>query len=557
MKEYAQTLKKWLKLAQPNKLLFFVDFLLVVLSQVIIYVIVPIFTAKVTVAITNSAFTATILFLGLVLVSYFLKDIFWHLNYTLYIPLHKSIYKRISNIFITKMLKAKNTNFDRVSKERIINTVHTDVNTIADFADRITTACGRIFAVVISLIIIFQTNTFACLIVLIADVLDFVLMVFFQKKRQFWVKKIREVHDVQYEKFTEIIDKREAIQDLGQEKRITKEYNEIIDTYISRQKKKIFWDSMIANGYECFYQVLIFLATILCVLFVSKGSLELAAYFTVAAYISNGITNTKDLYNSTTYFNDTEVAMQRVNSILDFVDRAEVSVGKNNFKDIMGSISFNNVCYKKDDEGNPSLKNVSILLREKETTLLIGSKSCGKRTIFNMLRRTIKPTSGDLLIDGVSILDYNAKTYRNIFGYVSTQPVFFKGSIIKNLTIQEKNRKLAIEICKELGIYNYIQSLPKKFNTNIVDLPFDKLYILGLARAIISGSQVLVIYEFPTNLSDKERDNIKKLLKSMQGTRTIVIFSAKEYCTDISDKIVYIEGGEVKNVVYNEKADII
>ena len=115
------------------------------------------------------------------------------------------------------------------------------------------------------------------------------------------------------------------------------------------------------------------------------------------------------------------------------------------------------------------------------------------------------------------------------------------------------------QTCRELGIYNYIMGLQKKFNTDISTIPYDKLYLIGLARAILTGSQVLAIYEFPDALTEKEKKNIKQILHAMQGTRTILIFSAKDYCQDISDKIITIEKGEITNISYtqNNKADII
>ena len=170
-----------------------------------------------------------------------------------------------------------------------------------------------------------------------------------------------------------------------------------------------------------------------------------------------------------------------------------------------------------------------------------------------MLRRNIKPIKGEILIDGVNLYDFTKASHRDNFSYVTTKPTFFKGSIIKNLTVYEKNRKIVYEICRELGIYNYIESLPKKFNTNISQIPYEKLYLLGLARAILYACEILVIYEFPDNLSTLEKDNIKNIINKMHGTRTILIFSAKDYCADISNKIIRIERGEIKSISFNDK----
>lgn len=292
----------------------------------------------------------------------------------------------------------------------------------------------------------------------------------------------------------------------------------------------------------------------MAVFLVAGNGISLELYFVIIAYVADGISNTKDLYSVLYDFKNVNVALGRVKTVLNFADKEEIEVGSNNLKDILGSICFNKVSYKKSiEDENPSLNNFDVLFKENETTLIMGPRSCGKRTIFNMLRRNIKPIKGEILIDGVNLYDFTKASHRDNFSYVTTKPTFFKGSIIKNLTVYEKNRKIVYEICRELGIYNYIESLPKKFNTDISQIPYEKLYLLGLARAILYACEILVIYEFPDNLSTSEKDNIKNIINKMHGTRTILIFSAKDYCADISNKIIRIERGEVKSISFNDK----
>ena len=557
MREYIRIYKNYRRLAKPSKWLWFGAFMFVILTQVCVLVVIPIFSAKLTSAISNTFINQAIIMAVVVLVLYALKNLFWHGDYLFYAPIVKYSYSRLSNEFIDKTLNAKTANFDKVSRERILNTVHNDVFTVSEFADRTSTAAARLIMTIVSLIIIFCANLYAGIIVLVADILDFAIYSWFQNKRQKYVKSMRAVNDQQLEKFSEILDKRDTIKDLGQEKTVKEGYSKLVDEYIKQLNKRTFWDSMKDNQYQTIYRVLIFLATIICILLVSNGSMTTATYFTVVAYVTDGITATKDMYNVLYYFNEVNVSTQRVKAILDFVEKDSVIYGKNTFSDILGSICFTNVSYKKDDEGNPTLKRFDVLFKENETSLLLGTKSCGKRSVFNILRRTIKPEKGQVFVDGVDIYEYTASAYREIFSYVTTQPVFFKGSIMQNLTIKEKNKKVVYQVCKELDLYDYINDLPKKFNTQITTLSYEKLYLLALARAILTKSQILVLYEFPTNLSDKERENVKTLLQSMHGTRTILIFSARDYCSDISDKIISVDNGEIKGITYNQRAQIL
>lgn len=553
MRSYIKTLREWSKLAKPNKLLLFLSFFMVVLVQVC-FIVAPIYSAKTTVAITNGKHTETIIYLCVVFGILLLRKTFWHFNYKIYPYLVKSVYNRINQEFVEKSLNAKNSNFKTTSKERILNMVHTDVNTVADFADKIGIASARLIQAISSIVIIFTVNIWAGLIVFIADILDFFVLSFINTKREKWLRQIRESNDEQYEKLSEIIDTRDTIKDLGLDKQIKKDYNKILDNYIYRLSKSTFWESMKGNYYQAFYEFLILVAKIVAVFLVAGNGISLELYFVIIAYVADGISNTKDLYSVLYDFKNVNVALGRVKTVLNFADKEEIEVGSNNLKDILGSICFNKVSYKKSiEDENPSLNNFDVLFKENETTLIMGPRSCGKRTIFNMLRRNIKPIKGEILIDGVNLYDFTKASHRDNFSYVTTKPTFFKGSIIKNLTVYEKNRKIVYEICRELGIYNYIESLPKKFNTDISQIPYEKLYLLGLARAILYACEILVIYEFPDNLSTSEKDNIKNIINKMHGTRTILIFSAKDYCADISNKIIRIERGEVKSISFNDK----
>ena len=558
MNYYIKTMKDWWKLAKPSKKYYFLVFFLVVLTQITLLIVAPIFTAKVTVSITNQKYTRAIIYLCVGFSILLARKTFWHFEYMCYAPLIKSTYNRLNNEFVNKALHARSANFKTTSKEQILNILHTDNFTVAEFGEKTSIAFARLLIVLVNIIVIFTINAVAGAIVVVADILDFMMLAWASNRRQKWHKLTRQSHDEQYEKFSEIIDAREAISDLGIEKRVKQEYNDVLDTYIKRLHKRDFWDSIYANYYAAFYEFLILVATIISVILVTKG-LSIETYFIIVSYISNGISNTKDLFSVIKEFDNVNTASSRVKTVLNFTERDEVEVGKNTLTDIMGNLCFSNVSYKKDDEGNPWLKNFDILFNENQTCLILGTRSCGKRTIFNMLRRAIEPDDGQITLSGVNLYEFTTKSYLENFSYVTTHPTFFKGSIMKNLQLKEKNKKVIYQTCRELGIYNYIMGLQKKFNTDISTIPYDKLYLIGLARAILTGSQVLAIYEFPDALTEKEKKNIKQILHAMQGTRTILIFSAKDYCQDISDKIITIEKGEITNISYtqNNKADII
>ncbi len=550
MNKFFKNFKVWYTLARPNKKYWFLCYLFVVLSQVCV-LIAPTFAARTTVCVTSGDYMGALIYLVVVFLILFLQKTFWHIDWLFYGKLVKSVYNRINLELMDKVLIAKNANYENVSKEQLLNIINTDVNAVADFADKLATALGRLTMMLVTVVVVFTINVYAGIIVFVADILDFLIMNWFNTRRQAWVKKIRNSTDEQYQKFSEIIEKKETIIDLSLENEKKKDYEKTLNGYVKNLQGRTIWDSAKSNYYEVFYSFLILVGTLICLLMVSQNVMVPVTYFLVVTYITNGIKDMKDVLSVITNYKDACVSSVRVNAVLNFVEKEKIKFGSFSLPEIMGSICFEKVEYKRDEDKNPTLKNFDVLIREKETCLIYGPRNCGKRTVFNMLRRSITPLSGQILIDGVNILEYNKDSYRETTSYVTTSPVFFKGSIIKNLTMIEKNRKIVYEICREVGVYEYIQSLPKKFKTDISTLPYEKQYLLSLARSILTNSDILLLYEFPQKLEESDRENIKELLNKMHGTRTIIIFSAQDYCIEIVDKIVEIEKGKIKNILYN------
>lgn len=550
MSEYRRIITEWFKLAKPNKLWAWFAFLTLLLAQSCLLV-APVFIAKITIALTSGEYTTGIIFLIAVFGLLVLRRTFLHCNYLIYTNLIKHSYDYLNGEIINKSLNAKAKNFKCVSKEHILNTTHTDVFTISELADKLATASARGIILIVTIAIIFSVNFIAGLIVVFADILNYFVLGWLNKKRSVHVKNIRRDHDSQYEKVGEIVDTRTSIKDFGIENKFKKDFNKILGSYSNNLKKRLFWDSMVDNYYNVFYSLIILVATIFMVLLVSGNALSIETYFVIVAFITSGIEDTNNIYNIIPNIRATEIASERVKTVLNFIENENFQLDKINLKDILGRVYFSHVYYNYDEDGNPSLTDFDAFLKENETCLILGVKNCGKRTIFNLFRRAIKPTKGNIFIDGVNIFDYTKNSYRDNICYVTTKPTFFRGSIIKNLTFIEKNKKIINLLCKEVGIYDYIMQLPKKFNTDVSALPYEIIYQLALVRAISTGAEIMIIYEFPNNLNETEKANIINILDKLHGTRTIIIFSAQEYCSVLADKIIEIEKGQSK-ITFNK-----
>ncbi len=549
MFENLKLFRNWYRLAKPNKSIWFISSFAVVLAYTCL-LIAPLFSAKAVVCITSGNYWGASLHLFIVFCLLALRNVFWVINYRVYNKLIGSIYGRLNNLFVEKMLCAKSSNFKKTPKEKIMNIVHSDVYSLAEVADKSAICAGRIFMLVVTIIILLFINIWVGFAVIIANILNFILLNYLETRRAKCVKKLREDNDIQYQKFCEIVDSRQTINDLALNQTLKKRYNNHIKTYIDDLGKKTNADSSVAQGFFVFYNFMIFVLTLAMVLLVSKGQLSVEMYFIIVPYITNGIETTSLVFEFMPYLKNSGIYASRIKTVLEFTEKEEIPVGDIENNNLIGYMEFSDVSYKGDKEGNPSLKNINLRINALQTTLIIGAKSSGKRTLFHLMHRNILPKSGEISLDGLNILEYSNKVFSQNFNYLTTRPNFFNGSIIQNLKLVNKNRNKILAVLSELNLIDYINGLPQKIYTNILTLPFDKQYLLGLARVLLTGAEVIALYEFPSGLSADEKQNIKNLLYSLMGKRTIVLFSSNESLADISDKVVYIERGQIKQIQY-------
>ncbi len=157
----------------------------------------------------------------------------------------------------------------------------------------------------------------------------------------------------------------------------------------------------------------------------------------------------------------------------------------------------------------------------------------------------ITATAGEIYVDQFKICDYDEKNYRQNVNYLTTKPFFFHGSILRNMKLIDGNKEHIIDVLKQVGIYDYILSLPKNLRHEANALPKRELYLLSLARLLLMKNEILILYEFPNYLSAEDKREIKSILTKFHEKKTILLFSANDDISDIADSIFEVERGRV------------
>ena len=225
-----------------------------------------------------------------------------------------------------------------------------------------------------------------------------------------------------------------------------------------------------------------------------------------------------------------------------------------------GHIKFENVFFN-----YPSRKDVKILkgltieIPKGKTVALVGSSGCGKSTCIQLVQRFYDPISGKVSIDGNDIKDLNIGWLRDRIGVVGQEPVLFDLSIkenirLGNMSASDEDIERAV---KQANAYNFIEKLPKKYDTMVgeggTQLSGGQKQRIAIARALVRNPQILLLDEATSALDTESEKVVQAALDNAREGRTTIVVAHRLSTIRTADTIVAFEEGKVKEIgTHNE-----
>ena len=225
--------------------------------------------------------------------------------------------------------------------------------------------------------------------------------------------------------------------------------------------------------------------------------------------------------------------------------------GKKHLSHIKGDIKFDNVTFGYDSSEKNILNNFSLSVKAKTTTALVGASGSGKSTLLNLINKSYLPESGVITLDDVPISDLDVDTFKKAISIVSQSPYLFNMSIKENLLLVNHNATLKEldTVCKQACLYDYINSLPDKYDTVIgeggINLSGGQKQRLAIARALLKNSTILLFDEATSALDNATQAEIKETLNRLKNEYTIIIVAHRLSTIQDCDTIHVVECGTI------------
>ena len=240
-----------------------------------------------------------------------------------------------------------------------------------------------------------------------------------------------------------------------------------------------------------------------------------------------------------------------INRIYDFLEMKN-SIAQNNYgikiRNRINEIVFDNVSFSYDKK--MVIENLSFKLERGKTYAFVGETGCGKSTIVNLLFRLWDTKSGNIMIDGENIKEYNLFSLRKQLS-IATQNVYIKDdSIENNILMGRKKEDCAYdEICKLVGMESILSKFPKEKDVSVGEngnkLSGGQKQRIAMARALVHADNVLILDEATSALDNITQNEIMKNIKPLYQDKIVIIITHRLDTISDVDKIFVMSEGRI------------
>lgn len=254
------------------------------------------------------------------------------------------------------------------------------------------------------------------------------------------------------------------------------------------------------------------------------------------------------------FFSRATVSAKRINEVLESpIDIVDGTINSSD-KRKKGCIEFKNVCFRYPDAVSDTLHNINFTANAGETVAIIGATGSGKSTLVNLIPRFYDVRTGEVLVDGVNVKDYNQKKLRNKLGYVSQKAIIFRGTVTSNVAYGENGKpkptkykiKRAVKIAQA---QRFVERMNKKYKAEIAqrgsNLSGGQKQRLSIARSICRDPEIYIFDDSFSALDNKTDLALRKALKKDIKNSTFLIVAQRVGTIINADKILVMDNGKI------------
>ena len=460
--------------------------------------------------------------------------------------------KRLRSDINKKINQLPLSYFDTTTRGDILSRITNDVDTISQtLSSTIANLVNAITLFIGVIIMMFVVNWELALVTIASSIIGFILVFFILTfSQKYFNKRQKNLGDMNGH-IEEIYSNHHVVKSYNGESKAIEQFD-VINKELYR------------NNYKSQ-----FLSGLMQPIMNFSGNLSYASIFIVGVFlILNGNSNVgfgtiisftiyarlfsqplSTFAQSLTSIQQASAASRRVFEMLEAPNLEDESKKNKKLEEVKGDVEFKNVQfgYHKD---NLIIKNFSIELKRGQKVAIVGPTGAGKTTIVNLLMRFYEVTSGDILIDGVSIQEMKREEVHNLFDMILQDTWLFHGSVRENLVYNKENvtNETQDMVCKAVGLQHFIQTLPNGYDTILddsINISEGQKQQLTIARAMIKDAPLLILDEATSPVDTRTEIVIQNAMDQLTVGRTSFVIAHRLSTIKNADIILVMNKGDI------------
>jgi ATP-binding cassette subfamily B protein len=242
-------------------------------------------------------------------------------------------------------------------------------------------------------------------------------------------------------------------------------------------------------------------------------------------------------------------SQKRINEFLEA--KSELTTGQQIRQEIIGNWEFKDVCFAYPGSDRFVLEKVNMTIAAGESVALLGQTGSGKSTVALLMARFYDPSSGEILLDGISLKDWDMAWVRSFVGFVPQDVFLFSTSISENIRFgNDSLTQESIEIAaKQADVYDNIMEFPDQFETILgergITLSGGQKQRVSIARALAKNPKMLILDDCLSAVDTHTEHTILENLKQITQGKSSLIISHRVSSARLANRIFVLFDGSI------------
>ncbi len=280
-----------------------------------------------------------------------------------------------------------------------------------------------------------------------------------------------------------------------------------------------------------------------------ENSLDASAFIVYLGLAYNILTPAKSLSRATYKVKKATAAAERIFDVIDndtIIPENKNAIEINSFNH---NIEIKNMSFSY--ENDVVINNLNLIIPKGSGVALVGQSGSGKSTLANLICRFYDTQKGEIRFDNTDIKNLKKESLRKMIGLVTQDSILFNDTIKNNLLIakEDATNDEIINCLKVANAWEFVKKLPKKIDTNIGDsgnkLSGGQKQRLSIARAVLKNPPILVLDEATSALDSESEKLVQTALDNLMKDKTSIVIAHRLSTIQNSEKIIVLEKGQI------------